>query len=79
MIKPKEIDLKFLIISNQFWGMGDTISLLKRKASRESKWPKGANRIYYLYLVHKDTKIVDDKFEYPSKQAAETALYLGTI
>jgi hypothetical protein len=79
VLNPKQIDLRFLIISNKFWGMGDTISLLKRKASRESKWEKGANRIYYLYLVHKDTKIVNDRIEYPSEQAAETALYLGTI
>jgi hypothetical protein len=59
--------------------MGDNIALLKRKASRESKWPKGANRQYFLYLVHKDTKIVDEQFEFPSDQASETALYLGTI
>ena len=79
MLNPKDINLKFLIISHKFWGMGDNIAFLKRKASRESKWPKGAKRQYFLYLVHKDTKIVKEQFKFPSDQAAKTALYLGTI
>jgi hypothetical protein len=79
MINPSDVNLKFLIITQGFWGTGDNLVLLKRKASRDSTWSKGANRIYYGYLVHKDTVIVDDGFEFPSEQASDTAIYLGTI
>jgi hypothetical protein len=68
-----------LIITRGFWGKGDNLALLKRKASRDSTWEKGAVRTYQAFLVHKDTKIVDDQFEFPSKQAANTAIDLGTI
>lgn len=79
MLSLKEIDLRFLIISHSFWGIGDNLVLLKRKASRDSKWPKGATRVYFLYLVHKDTTMENEQMVFPSDKARETALYLGTI
>ena len=79
MINPSDINLQFLILTRGFWGKGDNLALLKRKASRDSTWEKGAARIYHGYLVHKDTVIVDDGLEFPSTQASETAIYLGTV
>jgi len=79
MLELKEAKLKFLIITRGFWGKGNNLKLLKRKASRDSTWTKGANRIYHIYLVHEDTEIEEEQFKFPSELAAETALYLGTI
>jgi hypothetical protein len=80
MQTPEEVGFMFLIISRKWWGKGKTISLLKRKAVRESDWPKGASRQYFLYLVHKDTTVSEDgQLVFSSEQAKETGLYLGTI
>jgi hypothetical protein len=80
MLQLKDTDLKFLIITRGFWGKGDNIKLLKRKAARDSTWEKGAERQYFLYLVHKDTELNKElNFVFPSELAQASAIYLGTI
>lgn len=83
MITPNEMGMKFLILTRGWWGLGDTISVLKRKASREATWPKGTPsgaRTYYLYLVHEDTTVDDEgRLVHPSEAAAKVAMFLGTV
>ena len=76
-----DIGLTFLILTKGWWGTDQDIRTLKRRAVAKAKWKKGEERIYFLFLVHEDTmyNMEEQRFEFPSKDAAEAAMYLGEI
>jgi len=81
ILTPEDVGLTFLIMTRGFWGKDDDLRDLKKRAVRKSTWPKGANRVYHLYLVHQDTVLNEEtvELEFPSDQARDTALYLGEV